>query len=480
MDEVKSDSEIKQQRIENMQKLVGMGYEAFGRSFQTTGSLPDLKNQFEEGRKVQVAGRLVSRREMGKSIFAHIQELGVKFQVYIKKDLLSEEAFSAFRVLDIGDIIGIEGETFVTHKGEPTIKVTGWNLLAKSLLPLPEKWHGLQDVETRYRRRYLDLIANEEVFSLFKKRTTMISEIRSFLTDRGYYEVETPMLQALAGGAAANPFKTFYQALGQDMYMRIAPELYLKRLLVGGFDKVFELNRNFRNEGLDRSHNPEFTMVEMYQAYGDVNTMKVLVKGLLIHLAEKVFGTTRAGSEDQPVDLSPEAWTEREYDDLIKECAGEDWFDLSLDDAKKRAAALGCDVDPAWDAVDLSQEIFEKLIEKTLINPTFVTRLPSRIVPLAKACSDDASKVDVFELIIGGREIAPGYSELNDPIIQRQRLEEQAAGDSEKIDNDFLTALEYGMPPAGGMGIGVDRLFMLLSGEESIRDVILFPQLKNK
>ncbi len=473
-------NEIRGQRIENMRRLEELGYRPFGESYNETISIALIEDAFEEGKKVRVAGRLVSRRVMGKSSFAHIQECGQRFQVYAQKNVLGDDNFAAFKILDIGDIIGVEGELFVTRTGEKTLKIEKWTLLSKSLLPLPEKWHGLQDIEIRYRQRYLDLIANPEVMSLFRKRTEAISAIRDYLRNDGFYEVETPMLQAMAGGAAAEPFKTYYNALNSDMFMRIAPELYLKRLLVGGFDKVFELNRNFRNEGLDRSHNPEFTMIELYQAYGDVETMKTLVLGLITHVAESVFGGLLVGTEAQPVDLRPDAWREVAYSDLIKERAGEDWFELDLETAKKKAAELGCDIDPTWDFVEVTQEIFEKLIERTLINPTFVTRLPARLVPLAKPCADDENLVDVFELIIGGREIAPAYSELNDPIIQKQRFMEQAGGDESKIDADFINALEHGMPPAGGMGIGIDRLIMLLAGADSIRDVILFPHLKRR
>jgi lysyl-tRNA synthetase, class II len=472
-------NEIREQRIENMRRLQELGYAPFGGAFPDTLPLGEIEGCFEEGRSLRLAGRLVAIRKMGKSAFAHIQEQGCRFQIYAQKNVLGDEDYEAFKVLDLGDIIGVEGELFLTRTGEQTLKVTKWTLLAKSLLPLPEKFHGLQDKETRYRQRYLDLISNPEVMELFVKRSRAVAEIRAYLQARGFLEVETPMLQALAGGAAAEPFRTHYKALNSDMFLRIAPELYLKRLLVGGFDKVFELNRNFRNEGLDRSHNPEFTMIELYQAYGDVGTMKELVQGMIIHVAETVFGTLQVGSAEEPVDLRPAAWREVEYETLIRERAGEDWFELDLERARVRAAEMGCEIDPDWDMLDLSQEVFEKLIEKTLLNPTFVTRLPARLVPLASPCADSAEHVDVFELIIGGKEIAPAYTELNNPLIQRERFLAQAGGDESRIDRDFVTALEHGMPPAGGMGIGIDRLIMLLAGAHSIRDVILFPHLKS-
>jgi lysyl-tRNA synthetase class 2 len=416
---------------------------------------------------------------MGKSIFAHIDDGSDRFQIYAKKNTLGDDPFAAFKVLDLGDIIGVEGECFVTRTGEQTVAVESWTLLSKALLPLPEKWHGLQDVETRYRQRYLDLIANPGVRDTFRKRTAIIAAVRKFLFDRGFLEVETPMIQGQAGGAAASPFKTHYEALSTDMFLRIAPELYLKRLLVGGMDKVFELNRNFRNEGLSRTHNPEFTMLEIYEAYGDVRSMMQLVQDLVIHVAQEINGSLKIEMGEKTIDLTA-PWRTVPYADLICEAAGEDYYDLSLDEKKARAGSLGASIDPAWNEIEVTQEIFEKKIEGTLINPTFVTRLPVGLVPLAKACADDPGLVDVFELVIDGKEIAPAYSELNNPIEQRRRFEEQAGAEAGKVDEDFLTALEHGMPPAGGMGIGIDRLVMVLTGSESIRDVILFPQLKPK
>lgn len=478
MEATATDNDVRAQRLENLKRLEEMGYAPYGSAYERTHNVPAWKEAFEEGLKVRLTGRLMTRRVMGKSSFAHVQESGERCQIYIQKNGVGEDAYAAFKVLDLGDVIGVEGECFVTKTGEPSVKVSNWTLLAKALQPPPDKWDGLQDVETRYRRRYIDLAANPETMDVFKKRTAIVAEVRDYLCGEGFLEVETPMLQAMAGGAAAQPFVTHYQALSTDMYLRIAPELYLKRLLVGGFDKVFELNRNFRNEGLDRSHNPEFTMLEMYQAYGDVQSMKQLAKALIQHAAERVMGALQVGTEAQPVDLSDAGWREAPYEDLIREKAGDDWFDLTEEQARERATSLGCDIDPAWGSVEITQEVFEKLIEKNLIQPTFVTRLPAQLVPLAKACEDRTDLVDVFELIIGGREIAPGYSELNDPLEQRRRFLEQAGGDASKLDDDFLLALEYGMPPAGGMGIGIDRLVMLLTGSESIRDVILFPQLK--
>jgi lysyl-tRNA synthetase class 2 len=400
-------------------------------------------------------------------------------QVYAQLNSLGEKAFEAFKFLDAGDHIGVEGPLFVTRTGEQTIKIERWTMLSKALLPLPEKWHGLKDVEARYRQRYLDLIANQEVRELFNRRSRAISEVRSYLVERGFQEVETPMIQPQAGGAAARPFVTKYTALNMDMYLRIAPELYLKRLLVGGFDKVFELNRNFRNEGLSRTHNPEFTMLELYEAYGNVESMKEIVQGLITHVATTIFGGLKVGKPDSIIDLTL-PWREVNYKDLILEKMGKDWYDLKLSEARARAEGMGLPIDPAWGMTMISHEVYEKLIEKTLVQPTFVRRFPAELVPLAKACEDDPSVLDVFELVIGGKEVAPAYSEMNDPIEQRKRFEAQVGKDAERLDEDFLLALEHGMPPAGGMGIGIDRLIMTLSGEEAIRDVILFPQLRHK
>ncbi|HMO50657.1 MAG TPA: lysine--tRNA ligase [Kiritimatiellia bacterium] len=471
------EDEFRRQRLANLEALKARGIAPYGKAFPRDGRIADLRAGFAENRVVRMSGRLMTMREMGKSIFADVNDGSGRFQVYVRKNDLGDDAFSAFQLLDLGDVIGIEGEMFTTKMGEPTVKVNAWTLLSKSLLPLPEKWHGLQDVDTRYRKRYLDLIANPEVRKVFDQRIAIVREIRACLHERGFQEVETPMMQPMAGGAAANPFKTHYEALNCDMFLRIAPELYLKRLMVGGFDKVFELNRNFRNEGLSRFHNPEFTMIEVYQAYGDMRTMMDIVQDMILRSAREVIGSLQVGAADQPVNLTP-PWREVTYHELVREAIGEDWFDLDLTGAKARAHEKHLHIDPAWTMTELTQEVFEKLVEKTLIDPTFVTRLPAALVPLAKPCDDDPSLVDVFELVIGGREIAPGYSELNDPLIQRARFLEQAGGDAAKIDEDFLTALEHGMPPAGGMGVGIDRLVMVLTGAESIRDVILFPQLK--
>ncbi len=460
-----------------MQALEEMGYAPFGKAYTRTGRLDEVRAAFEEGKEVAVAGRLVAIRKMGKSSFAHLFDGSDRMQLFISRNDIGEEAYAAFKKLDIGDHIGVTGELFITRTGEQSVKAAGWTLLSKALLPLPEKFHGLKDVEQRYRQRYLDLISNGASREVFRNRVKIIQEVRSYLNARGFMEVETPMMQPQAGGAAARPFETRYEALDTQMYLRIAPELYLKRLLVGGFDKVFELNRNFRNEGLDRTHNPEFTMLEIYEAYSDMRGMKELIQGMILQVADHVFGTYKLGSEERPVDLTP-PWREATYHELVAERMGDDWFSLSLEAAVARARGEGLDIDPEWDMLLVTHEVYEKLIEKTLMAPTFVTRLPAPLIPLAKACEDDPSVVDVFELVISGQEVAPAYSEMNDPLEQRRRLENQAGDDQEKIDETFLEALEHGMPPAGGMGVGIDRLVMILSGVDAIRDVILFPQLK--
>jgi len=437
------------------------------------------------GPEATVAGRMTAKRGMGKSIFADLRDSTGRLQLFAGKNDMSEEQFALCRKLDIGDIIGVKGTLFTTKTGELTLRVKEVTLLSKSMRPLPEKFHGLVDVEQRYRQRYLDLIANPEVKDVFKKRSAIIREIRNFLCDRGFMEVETPMLQPLAGGASATPFETFYGALNSTVYMRIAPELYLKRLLVGGFERVFELNRSFRNEGLDRRHNPEFTMLEIYQAYSDCKGMMELIETMISTVAMKVCGTLKIDhGNGKVIDFTP-PFRRATYHELVREKGGEDWFDITPAERVERGQKLGLDVNSSMRDLDVTNELYEKLVEPNNIQPTFVTRLPAELLPLANPCADDPSLVDVFELGINGMEVAPAYSELNNPIIQRQRFMEQfeqtkEEGDTleNKVDEDFLTALEYGMPPAGGMGVGIDRLVMILTGAESIRDVVLFPQMK--
>jgi lysyl-tRNA synthetase class 2 len=471
-------NEYRAQRIVNLRKLEELGFEPYGRAFDRT-RLSEVRTGFEEDKKVRAAGRLMTIRRMGKASFATISDGTANFQIFIKKDLLSETLFEGFKYLDLGDFIGVEGRLFTTRAGEPTIEVHSWSFLGKAILQPPEKFHGLQDVEERYRKRYLDLMMNPESRDRFNKRSAILAEIRNFLHARGFIEVETPMMQAQAGGAAAKPFYTHHNALDTEMVMRIAPELYLKRLIVGGFDKIFELGKNFRNEGIDRTHNPEFTVLEVYEAYGDRTSMKAIIEGLLPHLCEKVLGrlTVEYGEAKEILDFTP-PYREIAYKDAVKEMMGQDWFDLTVQQARAKAEAQGLEIDPTWDHLLITHEVYDKLVEKTLRQPTFVTRVPRQFVPLAKACADDPELVDVFEFVVAGKELCPGYTEQNDPKAQRKAFADQVGEDTEKIDEDFITALEHGMPPTGGLGMGIDRLVMMLTGTEVIRDVILFPQMK--
>lgn len=471
--------EEREARLSKMRRLAEAGFRPFGSSFGPVSSLTDIKADFAEGRAVRVAGRLMTIRHMGRSVFSDLQDGSSRLQLYACKPELPDGDFEAYKLLDSGDVIGVEGNLFTTRTGEKSIRVGKWALLAKALRPLPEKWHGLKDVELRLRRRYLDLVANPEARAVFDRRSLIVREIRSFLWERGFTEVETPMLQPQSGGAVAKPFYTRYESLSSEMVLRIAPELYLKKLLVGGFDRIFELNRSFRNEGISRTHNPEFTMLEVYQAYSDVRGMKELAESLITSVARKVFGTLRVAAENELLDLSL-PWREITYRDAVAEKMGDDWFSLSPAAAARRASSLGLAVQDDWSHLQITHEVYEKVVEREIRHPTFVTRLPRELVPLAKCCPDDEACADVFELVIGGKEIAPAYSELNDPVEQRRIFELQAGMDDRKLDEDFLAALEHGMPPAGGMGIGIDRLVMVMTGASTIRDVILFPQLKPK
>lgn len=481
---MESSSELLAVRRQKLDALRGAGVEPFGRRFDTDGSVGVVRSDFAEGRAVRAAGRITAHRDMGKSQFLDISDFTGRMQIFVHAKELGDEQFAIFKNLDIGDWLGVEGECFVTKTGEPTIRVKTFEVLSKSLRPLPEKWHGVQDAETKYRQRYLDLIANEDSREVFRKRIAIVREIRRFLDERGFVEVETPMMQAVAGGAAASPFKTHHNALGMDLFLRIAPELYLKRLLVGGFSKVFELNRNFRNEGISRRHNPEFTMLEAYWAFADFEKMAELVEEMVCHLAQTVCGTLliehkdAEGNVTKKIDLS-RPWKRARYADLI-DAAVPGWNGMTSGERRARCGELGLDITHCREDFEVTQHIFEKLVEEKTINPLYVTHCPKELVPLAKQNASDDSVVDVYELVINGQEISPGYSELNDPDIQRVRLEHQSGGETQKLDEDFLGALEYGMPPAGGIGIGIDRLVMMLAGAESIRDVILFPHMRKK
>jgi lysyl-tRNA synthetase class 2 len=474
-----------EQRKAKLAALRAKGIDPFKNKFTPADTCADARAQYTEGREVSVAGRVTAHRDMGKSMFIDVRDQTGRLQVYAQKNVLGDEQFDIFRHLDLGDFIGAKGTLFTTKTGEISIRLTSFAILAKALRPPPEKWHGLADTEIRYRQRYLDLIANPDIKDVFLKRSQVLREIRNFLHNRGYVEVETPMMQAIPGGAAAQPFVTHHNALGCNFFLRIALELYLKRLVVGGIDKVFEIGRNFRNEGLSRKHNPEFTMLDVYQAYGDYESMMELVQSMICHVAQTVLGTLKIEHKDaegkvfKTIDLTP-PWRRVKYKDIVCERGGADWFDVTPQERRERAVKLGAEIGKEYEDFEVTQAVFEKLIEPTLINPTFVTHAPKQLIPLAKLAPEDPETVEVFECCINGQEIAPAYTEQNDPIEQRERLEHQAGGERQKLDEDFLTALEHGMPPTGGMGIGIDRLCMMLLGQESIRDVILFPQLKPK
>ena len=471
-------------RLKKLTDLRATGSDPFRAGFEPTHFSAEALKLYVDGQEnavgVQVAGRLVVMRDMGKSQFVKILDQQGLIQLYLKKDVVGDEAYAAFRKLDLGDIIGAAGTLFKTKTGEITVRVERCVLVAKALRPLPEKWHGLTDPEQVYRQRYLDMIVNPESRQRLLQRSRIVSAIRRFLEDRKFIEIETPILQSVAGGAAAKPFTTHHNALGCDFFLRISLELYLKRMLVGGWDRVFEIGRNFRNEGLSRKHNPEFTMLEVYQAYSDHRGMMALIKDLLTVLCRDVLGSCEIphAPSGQVINFGG-AWREVKYKDLlVAETGDPQWFSRSKPEKIAAAEKLGLKIEPHWEDFEITNEIFSKRIEPGLIQPTFVLNLPRELCPLAKINQEDPGTLDVFELIIGGMEIAPAYSEQNDPLLQREMFEAQAGGEKQNIDHDFLLALEHGMPPAGGMGVGIDRLCILLTGAESIRDVILFPQLR--
>jgi lysyl-tRNA synthetase class 2 len=608
MDETNS---LIEQRKAKLKSLEARGIFPFQNKFTPAESCRHARENYTEGREVSVAGRITAHRDMGKSMFIDVRDQSGRIQCYAQKNVLGDEQYGIFTHLDLGDFIGAKGTLFTTKTGEISIKLASFTILAKALRPPPGKWHGLEDTEIRYRQRYLDLMSNPDVKDVMLKRSAIVREIREFFHGRGYVEVETPVMQAIPGGAAARPFITKHEALGCNFYLRIALELYHKRLLVGGVDRLFEIGKNFRNEGLSRRHNPEFTMLEAYCAYGDYESMMETVESLITTVAQKVLGTLSIkrpcqtnvkGIIDELVrrleDLSKEAkeisednetrqqvaeqirknvapllaqlievranitsetpidemrskirplileaglelanqmtsvqksdgillktipsipnlnepmviscmkigihlgsglhrlqvelenptielgrWKRAKYKDLIREKVGADWFDISPAERRQRAQDIGAEIAKEFEDFEVTNAVFSKWIEPNLIQPTFVTHLPKELVPLAKLSPDDPATVEVFECCINGQEVSPGYTEQNDPVAQRATLEHQAGGEQQKLDEDFLVALEHGMPPAGGIGIGIDRLCMTLLGQESIRDVILFPQLKPK
>ena len=481
-------------RVEKLKELQEAGKDPFEKTkYNVTANSKSIKDNFvdpvegEESQPeaVSIAGRLMSKRGQGKVAFCDLQDHTGRIQLYIKKDLVGEETYTEFKKYDIGDIIGIEGTVFKTHMGEISIKVSNIELLTKSLRPLPEKWHGLKDVDLRYRQRYVDLIVNPEVKETFLKRTKILREIKNYLDNLGYLEVDTPILNVIAGGASARPFVTHHNTLDMPMYLRIANELYLKRLIVGGFDKVYEMGRMFRNEGMDVKHNPEFTNIELYAAYNNYFDMMDLTEDLVSTVCEKVNGSTVIDYQGTEINLTKGTWRKVTMADAVKEVTGIDMMAITTDEeAREAAKSLGLEIeeDLTWGYV--LNTLFEEKVEETLIQPTFIYDYPIEVSHLTKKKPTDHRLTERFEFFIGGREYGNAYSELNDPIDQRERFmhqeEQKAKGDDEAcdIDEDFINSLEYGMPPTGGLGIGVDRLIMLLTNQYSIRDILLFPTMK--
>jgi len=488
-----SDNQFLVQRREKAQSLASLGVKLYSNTFKPLNRVADIvpradqlepQQKEESGERYSIAGRIMAMRKFGKAAFISIADASGQMQVYVRQDTVGEDAFAAFMKWDIGDIVGAGGILFKTKTGEPSLHADSVTMISKSLRPLPEKWHGLTDVETRYRQRYVDLIVTPESRETFRKRMEIIRLMRDYLSDRGFMEVETPMMQPVPGGATAKPFKTYHNALDMDLYLRIAPELYLKRLLVGGFEKVFEINRNFRNEGLSTRHNPEFTMLEFYQAYATYDDLIDLTEDMISTICRLVNGTLRITYQGVDVDLSP-PWKRLTMDQALVEIGNLDPA-LLADEGKviAHAKSLGINLEQQAGPGKAKTEIFELLVEDKLVNPTFITCYPTEVSPLARRNEQDPTVTDRFELFITGREIANGFSELNDPIDQKQRFEKQIAdrGDDEEIhpelDFDYVRALEYGMPSAAGEGVGIDRLVMLLTDAPSIRDVILFPHMK--
>jgi lysyl-tRNA synthetase class 2 len=481
-------------RREKLAALTEKGMDPFGTKFNRTHTASELISEYGEKEKEEVdslelevtmAGRIMTKRGKGKAGFAHIQDLTGKIQIYVRTDAVGEEQYELFDSIDIGDWVGVTGTVFKTKVGELSIKAKDFQLLTKSLRPLPDKFHGLKDVEQRYRQRYVDLIMNPEVRDTFISRSKIIRSMRRYLDDHGYLEVETPTMHSIPGGASARPFITHHNTLDMELYMRIAIELHLKRLIVGGLEKVYEIGRVFRNEGVSTRHNPEFTMIELYEAYADYLDIMELTENLVAHIAQDVLGTTTVKYGDYEVDLKPR-WKRIHMVDAIKEAAGVDfWPEMSDEEARELAKKHNVPVKDTMSYGHVVNEFFEHFVEEKLIQPTFVYGHPVAISPLAKKNPEDPRFTDRFELFIVGREHANAFSELNDPIDQRERFEEQlkerAEGNDEAhmMDEDFVEALEYGMPPTGGLGIGIDRLVMLLTNSPSIRDVLLFPQMRH-
>ncbi|MFS8215241.1 lysine--tRNA ligase [Paenibacillus polymyxa] len=488
-------SELLQIRRAKLDELRSLGIDPFGRKYIRTAEAGVLLSKYdsltkeeleEKNIEVSIAGRIMAKRVMGKASFSHIQDLSGRIQIYVRQDTVPESKYKAFGILDLGDIVGVKGVLFKTKTGETTIKVLDIEVLSKSLYPLPEKYHGLKDVELRYRQRYVDLVMNPEVQKTFITRSRIIQSMRRYLDSLGYLEVETPTLHSIAGGAAAKPFVTHHNALDMQLYMRIAIELHLKRLIVGGMEKVYEIGRVYRNEGISTRHNPEFTMIELYEAYADYKDIMQLTENMVAHIAQEVLGTQHIQYQGQEVDLTPQ-WRRVSMVDAVKEVTGVDFsMQMSNEEAHRLAKEHKVSVEPHMTFGHILNAFFEQFVEETLIQPTFITGHPVEISPLAKKNEQDPRFTDRFELFVVAREHANAFTELNDPIDQRQRFEaqllerEHGNDEAHEMDDDFIRALEYGMPPTGGLGIGIDRLVMLLTDAPSIRDVLLFPHMRNQ
>lgn len=486
-EEIKEDlNDLMLQRREKMDQLVESNIKPYGKKYYYTHHAIDIEENFDEleEEEVSLVGRVMAVRTHGKASFADLMDMTARIQLYVKVDAIGEDRYEFFSNLDIGDFIGITGTVFKTRRGQISIKVTSFSFLSKSLRPLPEKWHGLKDKETRYRQRYVDLIVNPDVKETFVLRSKIMREIRKFLENDGFLEVETPMMHPIPGGTSARPFVTHHNTLDMDLYMRIAPELYLKRLIVGGFEKVFELNRNFRNEGMSFKHNPEFTMMELYQANADYSDMMELMENMVAYVAKEVLGTTKITYQGEEIDLTP-SWRRLTMVEAVKEYTGVDFSSIKSDqDAVEAAKNIGIKLEESTKKGHVLNRIFEERVEEKLIQPTFIMNYPIEISPLATKMDEDPNYTYRFEPFIYGWELGNAFTELVDPIDQKERFEEQVkqrdAGDEEAhmMDEDYVRALEYGMPPTGGLGVGIDRLVMLLTDSPSIRDVILFPTMR--
>lgn len=478
-----------------MQNFREHGLDPFGKRFERTHLSQEIVEQYdqfskeeleEKSAEVIIAGRIMTKRGKGKAGFAHLQDLKGQIQIYVRKDAIGDDSYEFFKTADLGDIIGVRGTIFKTNVGELSVKAQEVEYLTKALRPLPEKFHGLKDVEQRYRQRYLDLIVSENSKETFILRSRIIQAMRRYLDNQGFLEVETPMLHSIAGGATARPFITHHNALDMQLYIRIAIELHLKRLIVGGLEKVYEIGRVFRNEGISTRHNPEFTMLELYEAYADYNDIMSLTENLIAHTAQEVLGTTTVRYGEEDINLAP-GWKRLHMADAVKEYTGVDfWQHMSKEEAQALANEHGIEIKPTMEVGHILNEFFEQKVEEQLVQPTFIYGHPVEISPLAKKNPEDERFTDRFELFIVRREHANAFTELNDPIDQRERFEaqliekEEGNDEAHEMDDDFIEALEYGLPPTGGLGIGIDRLVMLLTNSASIRDVLLFPQMRPK